>query len=167
MCWLNHNIRCSHRPGWQTLINTKVVSTDYPGVTVCEDLGANRLCLHFCRKPSWKFNSSLHLILAYTSCITSARQYMEALNPFYRDNLESNWSQRMKEGHKPHKVSAQTSNVVSTWEKFPIPVTGTSCISGFSCLLTEDLSPTFLPGLYNWPQKQQLQLHCPVAVVPY
>lgn len=145
MCWLNHNIRCSHRPGWQTLINTKAAITDYPGVS----LGvANRLCLHFCRKASWKCNFSSHLILAYTYCVISTRQYMVALNQFYRESLENNWSQRMK-GHKPQKVSAQNQQCC---EKFPIPVSGTSCISGFSCLLTGDLSPAFLPGLYNWPQ---------------
>lgn len=29
-------------------------------------------------------------------------------------------------------------------------MSGTSCMSGFSCLLMGDLSPAFLPGLYNY-----------------
>lgn len=143
MCWLNHNIRCSHRPGWQTLINTKVVSVDYPGVTVCEDLVANRLCLHFCRKASWKFNSSSHLILAYISCVTSIRQYMETLNQFYRDNLA------IEVREWKDKPQSQCSNQ-QCCEKFPVPVSGTSCMSGFSCLLMGDLSPAFLPDLHNY-----------------
>lgn len=150
MCWLNHNIRCSHRPGWQSLINTKVASTDYPGLTVWEDLVANRLCLHFCRKASWKCNSSSHLILAYTRGITSTRQHLVALNPFYRDSLESNWSQRM-EGHKPQKISTQTSTVV---KNFPVRCLAHPAFHVCFCyLLTGDLSLAFLPGLYNWPQK--------------
>lgn len=50
-------------------------------------------------------------------------------------------------GQKPQKVSAQTSNVVNN---FPFQSLAHLHFSG---LLTGALSPAFLPGLHNWPQK--------------